>query len=939
MYAPLATSLRRNDLLRLAIAVLAAVAITLVVVPTAKVGVSDLTSTPAATPSRHTATTLRPSAGLAAAIARLQRRDHPSWAFTSTGGNFATHLSPGLPTTVGSDGTVRIVDPPARIAVALTPVGVGRSVQTPIESSVARATGHGIVQSLGPVTARYANSAAGLEQTLVLDRRPVGSGSTVIIGLRASGATPSIRGSSVRFSAGGLPVLSYGGLRVHDANGRSVPARFSVVGADVQIVINDHGARYPLTVDPKFTSSGSLATGGTSVSISDNGKIAVVGGAWDDDPSETITSAGQAFVLAQNAQGEWNAITLTAPSPLPSQPTFWETSNGYFGYAVAISSDGEEAVVTGPGIPAGFGGVAFVFSISVSPTTGLPTATWGGYMQPETTTHMAPGGFGLSAAVWHDAALDETDAFVGAPYSSNGGGVYEFTDPTLTKYSNNGNYSPDQNATALYDASDPGTASAAIGTSIALSPQQLLFAGGPKYNSNAGIVTNWLWSSWPHSAQTEAGDYGGSCSCSVTGSAAGDLLGQSVSADAAGTLYAAGEPGAIPDGSTVASGAVVIAEYAGLATDFGPKTGGVSGEAFGTSVAMSDDGSTVLVGAPISGYSVDAPDESGLTPYAYVESSTGASWASPVEQAFVGQVGTYYGERVAMAGNLSDALVGAPMANLDSFTQGEAYYLAGPPPPSPPILSGTPGPGVVGSPYSFSFAVGGSPLPTLSVTSGALPPGVTLSGHTLTGTPTTVGSYSATVTATSHKGSASDAFTIAVSAPPLPTVTSLSPKKGTVAGGTAVTINGTGFTGATEVVFGTKAGTKVKVVSSTKLTVVSPKGTNSVAVAVTTPAGTSGSSSGDVYTFSSTAVDVTTTTLASATVGVAYSANLVASGGTPPYSAWSKSSGTLPPGLGGPTSTGTISGTPTTAGKFTFVVKLVNGGSNDTRKVTLVVAA
>jgi hypothetical protein len=71
---------------------------------------------------------------------------------------------------------------------------------------------------------------------------------------------------------------------------------------------------------------------------------------------------------------------------------------------------------------------------------------------------------------------------------------------------------------------------------------------------------------------------------------------------------------------------------------------------------------------------------------------------------------------------------------------------------------------------------------------------------------------------------------------------------------------------------------------------------------------------------------------------VAYSASLVATGGTPPYATWSKSSGALPPGLVGPTSTGTISGTPTTAGTYAFVVKLVNGGSNDTRKVTLVVA-
>src|SRR5262249_16162371 len=52
-----------------------------------------------------------------------------------------------------------------------------------------------------------------------------------------------------------------------------------------------------------------------------------------------------------------------------------------------------------------------------------------------------------------------------------------------------------------------------------------------------------------------------------------------------------------------------------------------------------------------------------------------------------------------------------------------------------------------------------------------------------------------------------------------------------------------------------------------------------------------------------------------ATVGKAYSSKLAASGGTPTYT-YSISSGSLPPGL--TLSNGTISGTPTTAGTYTF---------------------
>jgi hypothetical protein len=59
----------------------------------------------------------------------------------------------------------------------------------------------------------------------------------------------------------------------------------------------------------------------------------------------------------------------------------------------------------------------------------------------------------------------------------------------------------------------------------------------------------------------------------------------------------------------------------------------------------------------------------------------------------------------------------------------------------------------------------------------------------------------------------------------LPTVTALSPKKGAKAGGTTVTVTGTGFlagTTGTVFKFGTAKGTSVKCSSTTSCTVVSP---------------------------------------------------------------------------------------------------------------------
>ena len=66
---------------------------------------------------------------------------------------------------------------------------------------------------------------------------------------------------------------------------------------------------------------------------------------------------------------------------------------------------------------------------------------------------------------------------------------------------------------------------------------------------------------------------------------------------------------------------------------------------------------------------------------------------------------------------------------------------------------------------------------------------------------------------------------------------------------------------------------------------------------------------------------LTTTSLPAGSVGVPYSQTLAASGGFPPY-AWQLSSGNTPGGLTLNQYSGTISGTPATAGSFSFQVKV-----------------
>ncbi|HEX5718186.1 MAG TPA: M12 family metallo-peptidase [Thermoanaerobaculia bacterium] len=79
-------------------------------------------------------------------------------------------------------------------------------------------------------------------------------------------------------------------------------------------------------------------------------------------------------------------------------------------------------------------------------------------------------------------------------------------------------------------------------------------------------------------------------------------------------------------------------------------------------------------------------------------------------------------------------------------------------------------------------------------------------------------------------------FPAAAPPPPAPVVAAVGPKSGTTAGGTAVTITGTGFQAGATVTFGGTAASSVVVVNSTQITAVTPaRSTGKVAVAVTNP--------------------------------------------------------------------------------------------------------
>jgi subtilase family serine protease len=85
-----------------------------------------------------------------------------------------------------------------------------------------------------------------------------------------------------------------------------------------------------------------------------------------------------------------------------------------------------------------------------------------------------------------------------------------------------------------------------------------------------------------------------------------------------------------------------------------------------------------------------------------------------------------------------------------------------------PAITSNPLPATIssGMSYNFDLTASGYPAPTFSVTAGALPTGLTLSSNgVLSGTPTAVGTFTGTITASNAAGVATQNFSITIPAP------------------------------------------------------------------------------------------------------------------------------------------------------------------------------
>ena len=308
----------------------------------------------------------------------------------------------------------------------------------------------------------------------------------------------------------------------------------------------------------------------------------------------------------------------------------------------------------------------------------------------------------------------------------------------------------------------------------------------------------------------------------------------------------------------------------------------------------------------------------------------------------------------AASGLTANAPVTITATSLASPAVASSVTVTGVPLPSVPVGTGTlnppPSTGSTGTAFSYKLQNAGGVAPfQWAVTAGSLPPGLSLGAATgvISGTPTTGGSYSATVQVTDSGSPAKTAsavlpfvivtpLSVATSSLPAATVnvaysTTLavvngtSPYKWSLAVGSlpaGVTLSGAGVISGTPTAMGSFPFTVAVQDSASPV-----NSANASFTLVVNPTGP---------------VTVTTTTLPSGTVGNVYSTTLLASGGTGTTYNWSIVSGSLPPGVlldgvAQGNTAGQLLGVPTSAGTYTFTVQ-ATGSASATASVSITVA-
>jgi hypothetical protein len=526
----------------------------------------------------------------------------------------------GIATAFGSSG-VRVSVPHGTVDLRLVSVGYGGRL-TAVARSAPVGAGDVVRYPRRNVVEWYRNGPFGLEQGFTVNTRPqVGSGPLTVALSLGGPLVPKLASGGVVFvSATGAVLLRYGGLRALDASGRHLRSALAFSGRRLLVRVWDRGARYPLVIDP-FFQQGSKLTGsdesggayfGVSVALSADANTALIGGPYDNN------NAGAAWVFTRSGSS-WNqqGAKLTASD---------ETGGSEFGYSVALSADGNTALVGGP-YDNPHTGAAWVFTRSGS--------TWsqqGAKLTGSGESNLKYGGqFGTSVAL----SSDGNTALIGGPTDHNeAGAVWVFTRSGSTW---------NQQGGKLTGGSEKGDAE--FGFSVALSGGgKTALIGGYKDNGYQGAA--WVFthsgSGWNQqggkltgAGETSSGNFGFSVALSANGSTA--LIG----ARNSGSYGAAWV--FTRSGSTWKQQAELTASGETLGGDLG------------YSGALSANGGTALIGEP---------DDHDFVGAAWVFTRSGSTWKQEAELTGGGEtVQGDFGASAALSGDAKTALIAGDWDN------------------------------------------------------------------------------------------------------------------------------------------------------------------------------------------------------------------------------------------------------------------------------------
>jgi hypothetical protein len=305
----------------------------------------------------------------------------------------------------------------------------------------------------------------------------------------------------------------------------------------------------PNLVGTGYTESSFGIGQGTAVALSSDGNTALVGAPNDSGQLGTV------WVFTRSA-GVW---TQQGGKFIPDA-----SGNVQFGASVALSSDGNTAIVGGPQDSLG-DGAAWTFTRS--------GGIWYRDARLYGTTVLARAAQGTSVAL----SADGNTALVGGPKEGSGGAAWVFT---------RSNDTWTQQGDELVDSSGPG--GERQGNSVALSSDGNTAAiGGPGDDSNVGAV--WIYTRSGATWTQQGGKLLGS---DATGAA---LQGWSVALSGAGDLLLFGGQGDDDHGAAWAFTQSGVT-WSQLGSKLLPTAFVGAGPAFGRAVALSRDGFTAAVG-------------------------------------------------------------------------------------------------------------------------------------------------------------------------------------------------------------------------------------------------------------------------------------------------------------------------------------------------------